>query len=222
MATRRAVLRGAALGGLVAPAMGCGLFDPPIAVGAVPAGSIPLRVVWRDLHTDVGVPVALLDDAARADWVRAVPRDGMVAFGFGARNYMMIAEPGIGDALESVMGVPGAVAISLLPLRAEDIAQARAVIDLTVPPAGLAGLLRFVREDIARDPAGAPIPVPGGPYFGRNLFDARRRFHAGFTCNTWTAEALRAAGLPVPSAGIVWPGQLMRHVRRVAAAQAAA
>ena len=71
-----------------------------------------------------------------------------------------------------------------------------------------------------RDPVGAPMLVPGGPYFGRNLFDARRRFHAGLTCNTWTAEALRAAGLPVPVAGIVWPGEVMRHVRRVAAAQA--
>ncbi len=231
MTTRRAVLRGAVLGGLVAPAVGCGLLDPPIAAGSPPAGSIPLRVVWRDLHTDVGLPVALLDDAARADWVRAVsplawsqtvPREGMVAFGFGAKGYMMIAAPGLDGALEAVMGVPGAVGVGGLPRRAEDIARAREVIDLSVPPAGITGLLRFVREEITRDPAGAPMLVPDGPYFGRSLFDARRRFNAGFTCNSWTVEALRAAGLPMPGTGIVWPGELMRHVRRLAAAQASA
>ena len=43
---------------------------------------------------------------------------------------------------------------------------------------------------------GAPRPIPGSGYGPADLFfEARGRFNALLGCNTWTAAALRAAGL---------------------------
>jgi hypothetical protein len=79
-------------------------------------------------------------------------------------------------------------------------------------------MLRFVRQQLERDAAGRPVLV-GGFFRGRKLFDSRLRYNSDFTCNTWTLQALEAAGLPVVPEGAVWSRQVMRQVRRIAIAQ---
>ena len=39
-----------------------------------------------------------------------------------------------------------------------------------------------------------------------------------YTCNTWTAAALRVAGLPVSEAGVIFAGQVLDQVRPLAEA----
>jgi hypothetical protein len=63
--------------------------------------------------------------------------------------------------------------------------------------------------------AEAPGPYPGSLYFG-----ATPRYSAAHTCNTWAAESLRAAGLPVHAFGIVFAGQLWVQIRRLSRLEA--
>jgi hypothetical protein len=93
--------------------------------------------------------------------------------------------------------------------------------EVKVTPEGLARMLGFVRQQVERDAAGRPSLL-GGFFRGRKLFDSRLRYNSDFTCNTWTLQALAAAGLPVAPDGVVWSRQVMRQVRRVAQAQDAA
>lgn len=231
-ATRRVLLRGAAATALASPAMGCAFADPrPIGeLGPVPRGSIPLTLVSREWHTDIGVPVDLLDAPTREDWLNAVPRpewsaivprDGRITFGFGAKVFMMAAAPGIEEALSALMNAPGVVAVSGLPTRPQDLDAVDDHAEVKVTPEGLARMLRFVRQQVERDAAGRPSLL-GGFFRGRKLFDSRLRYSTDFTCNTWTLRALEAAGLPVVPDGAVWSRQVMRQVHRIAAVQGAA
>jgi hypothetical protein len=52
------------------------------------------------------------------------------------------------------------------------------------------------------------------------FYAARDTYDALHTCNTWTAETLRAGGLPVPSAGVLFVGQVLGPARAVARRQA--
>lgn len=227
--SRRSVLRATAAV-LACPAAGCALADPgPLpSLGSLPRAGIPLSLVSRDWHTDIGVPVDLLDSPTREDWLNTVPRrelseivpaDGRITFGFGAKVFMTAAAPGIEEALSALMNAPGVVAVSGLPAQPPDLREVDDYAEVTVTPEGLARMLGFVRQQVARDEVGRPSLL-GGFFRGRKLFDSRLRYRSDFTCNTWTLQALQAAGLPVQPEGAVWSRQVMRQVHRIASAQA--
>jgi uncharacterized protein (TIGR02117 family) len=74
------------------------------------------------------------------------------------------------------------------------------VVELRLSTPAVRALAGFIEASHAIDTDGRPIrlePAPAGP---ATFFLARGRFHALNTCNSWTARALRAAGLPL------WPG----------------
>jgi hypothetical protein len=53
------------------------------------------------------------------------------------------------------------------------------------------------------------------------FFAAAPKYSAVHTCNTWAAEALRAAGLPIHSRGVVFASQLWSQIRRIEGTMAA-
>jgi len=48
-----------------------------------------------------------------------------------------------------------------------------------------------------------------GPYPQSASYASSGTYNLAHTCNTWTAEALRTAGLPVNAAGVVFSGQVL-------------
>jgi hypothetical protein len=56
-----------------------------------------------------------------------------------------------------------------------------------------------------------------GPYEGSAYWRASQSYSGLHTCNTWAAEELRSAGLPVRSTGVIFAGQLWRQTRRISA-----
>jgi len=52
-----------------------------------------------------------------------------------------------------------------------------------------------------------------GP-FSQSVFCASAgTYNLSHTCNTWTAEALRVAGLPISAAGVGFAGQVLDQLR---------
>ena len=74
------------------------------------------------------------------------------------------------------------------------------VLPVRVTGAGLRKMLGFVREHFAKDGNGHPKPIKRGLYGLSFFFHAVGSYSWERTCNTWTAEALVAAGLDVDPA----------------------
>jgi hypothetical protein len=55
-----------------------------------------------------------------------------------------------------------------------------------------------------------------GPYPGSLYIDSDASYSALHTCNTWAAQVLQAAALPVHSAGVVFAAQLWGQAQRTA------
>src|SRR6202049_3983278 len=70
-----------------------------------------------------------------------------------------------------------------------------------------------VERHLAKDADGAPRRIGVGPYPGSVFYASTGIFDVTHTCNTWTAEALRAAGVPVSSVGVVYSSQLLDQLR---------
>jgi uncharacterized protein (TIGR02117 family) len=89
----------------------------------------------------------------------------------------------------------------------------REVVALRVSERGFRRLVDFVRDAWATNESGGPIPLGPGLYPRSRFYLATGRYFLLRTCNTWTAAALRAAGLPINPASVVTASQVMNEAR---------
>ena len=78
---------------------------------------------------------------------------------------------------------------------------------------GIQRLSQYLWDYLAADEQGAPRPIETGPVPQSVFYAPAGTYGLGHTCNTWTAEALRVAGLPVSTAGVVFAGQVLDQLR---------
>lgn len=169
-------------------------------------------VIDRGWHTDIGLgagdvhgPLATLE----ADF----PGVRYLVFGFGDRAYLLSPYRSAIDMIAAL--VPGRGAMLVTALRAPPAAAfgASHVVALGVTAGGLDRLNAFIWKDMSRAGRGPAVRIAAGPYPGSAFYAATATYDAFHTCNTWTAEALQAAGLPVSPAGVLFAAQLMARAR---------
>ena len=67
---------------------------------------------------------------------------------------------------------------------------------ITLPPQEYRKLAHHIRESFVLDSNGKPVPLLGRGYGPADVFyEARGSYNMGRTCNEWTGETLRAAGV---------------------------
>ena len=138
--------------------------------------------------------------------------------GFGQRAYLLHREHDLADMLAALAPGPGALLVTALRDTPQTAFPADDVVVLQVSARGLARLTDFIAGSFERPPDGALHPIADGPYPGSLFYASTRTYSAGYTCNTWTAEALQTAGLPVHVAGVVFADEVADQARRIAAA----
>ena len=176
---------------------------------------LPLHAVARSWHTDVGLATAELRGPLRslgADF----PGASHLVLGFGERAYWTRPDPTPADVLLALLPGPGVVLVTGLRTTPAEAVGAGDVVTLAVSAAGLDRLCDFLWATLEPTPEGAARVLARGPYPGSLFYASGRRYAAhSYTCNTWTAEALQAAGVPVEAAGVLFAGQLMGRLRRL-------
>lgn len=197
---------------------GCAAGAPNRVAGSAADGSV--YVVARGWHTELAVPDTMLD-AGLAPLGADLPGMRYLVFGFGDRRYVLARWHGVGQMLRALLPGRGAILVTALRAPPEAAFGPADVVRLALPPGGAAALDRFLRDSLTPDgaPPDAAIapPIAPGPYPGSRFYAARAAYSGLFTCNTWTAEALRAAGVPVAAAGVLFAGQVMGQARWLAA-----
>lgn len=185
-------LGGAAAAILVLAA--CATPGPP----APPRGaSWPVYVVSNRWHTGVVVEAAHLPPD-RWPQRRAFAGRRFLEVGWGDRDAYVADRITVALGLRAAFGSRGsALLVAAFDEPPAERFRGLELVEVAVDAAGLDGLAAFIEETYALDAAGRPMPLPsGGPAPG-TFYLARGRFGLLNTCNTWTARALRAAGIPV-------------------------
>ena len=194
-----------------------------------------IAAVERGWHTDVCIRA---EDAG--PWILALAHgygfDGehFLCFGFGERQYLLTHDHGPLETLSALL--PSRAALLMTVLRDSPGAAfgSSNVVNLGISRDGLTGLQAFLQGavqtdkadqpqgDVADKPegdlAGKPVGLGEGPYPGSVFFAATGTYDLFYTCNTWTAAALRSAGLPVNTT-VLFAGGVMRQARQLAAPQ---
>lgn len=198
---------------------GCGAVprQDRVASAALAGGVPPITVfvIKRSWHTDIGFSVA--DLAPPLDSLRSpLPQARYLLFGFGDKHYLMTHAAGLGRLFGAVWPGDGLVLVTGLEATPEQAFGAEEVARLTVSTAQAEALEDFVWRTLATENGTAKLLAPG-PYDGSLYYASVVRYSGLHTCNTWTAEGLRAAGLPIHTFGVEFSGQVWRRVRKISA-----
>lgn len=207
------IRRSALLLGVFTLLFGIGTFIPrPLFATAIDEPvQQQILLISSAIHTDIAIPL----DSGMREQFSFLQQDGLtlsspnarwIVFGWGGRSFYTQTpnwselKPGpVFRALtidRSVMHVELAADIPL---------SHPSVTVLHVGETGLDRLKTFILDSFERNSSGIPQVLPNVGYGPNDRFyEARGSFNALLGCNTWTAEALRIAGLrtglwnPVP------------------------
>jgi uncharacterized protein (TIGR02117 family) len=175
-----------------------------------------IYVISGGWHTEVGLPAEALGGSLRA-LKRDFPSARYLIFGWGARDYYMAQNFGIGDLLRAAVPGPAVMLVIPLEISPEAFFGASNVFLLHAPPDGTQRLSQFLWEYLVIEENGTPGRIGTSPYPQSVFYASTGTYNLGHTCNTWTAEALRAAGLPVNAAGVVFAGQVLDQLPSILA-----
>lgn len=184
-------------------AMALGTLTPrPLwPVAAAGEGTRHILVLHNPIHTDIAIPV---DDGVRrrfhflvdADLPSDAPEVRYIVFGWGGRAFYL--ETPTWSQLKAIP-VMKALTLDSSVMHVDiagDIGEPRPdVARFDIGEDRFAALLDFIDASFQRGPEG-PILVPDAAYSNFDRFyEANDHFNALVGCNTWTAAALRTAGL---------------------------
>jgi uncharacterized protein (TIGR02117 family) len=174
-------------------------------------GAATVYVVRRGWHTDVAFPVEGLHGPLQLI-AAEFPGARYLVFGFGDRRYLLSRGRDFGDELLALWPGAGLILVTGLQATPQQAFGANQVVALRLPPQRADAVADYVRDSLQLD-SGALRSVAPGPY-PDSLFYASTRTYSGLhTCNTWTAEALRAGAVPVDSAGVIFAWQLWSQLQ---------
>jgi uncharacterized protein (TIGR02117 family) len=202
---------------------GCSTLHEPNVSARSEAESGPRIVIYvikRRWHTDIGfnaadVPLPLA--AVRSKF----PAAQYLLFGFGDRHYLMNKGRSTAGLLGAVWPGPGVVLVTGLTATPEEAFGNEGVIQLILSTDQARRLEEFVWKTLATT-GGVPAALSPGPYDASYYYASTLGYSGLNTCNTWTAEALKVAGLPMNSFGVELSGQVWHQVRKIEFEQRAA
>jgi uncharacterized protein (TIGR02117 family) len=166
-------------------------------------------------HTEIGLradtitgPLAALE--------REFPGASYFTFGWGERGYYMAADPGVADLLRALLPRPAVMLVRALHRSPAETFGNTNVYAVLVSREGMDRLSRYLWEYLDKDGQGQLHRAADGPYPESAFYGSAGTYDIANTCNTWTAEALNVAGLPVSAAGVVFADQVVDSVRGLA------
>ena len=214
-AAPRRIIRGAAIvcGSAIAVVV---VYLAAAVVGALWTGGVSpaaaegerqyrIAVFWSPIHTDIILP----SEGVSVDWRSVLKGTGepaglddvaYLAFGWGSKSFYREV-PHLSDVTVSVVARALFFDTSLVHVTPVDDPEriergSRAI--LTVPESRLRALEQFVRASFAEDGTGQVEPLPEASYgYGDAFYGGAGRYTPIETCNAWTGEGLRLAGVPV-------------------------
>jgi hypothetical protein len=177
-----------------------------------------IYVVEQGWHAEIGIPVEELDENLRF-YRKVFSGARVIMFGYGKKTFFTAPPDTIS---EYFLGpVPGPAVIHVVGLRVTPVKAypLGSTVVLTLPPGGARALSTYIWGDLAKDTAGKPMIVAPSTEPDGLFYAAESGYSLFHTCNTWTTDALHAAGLPVSGDGVIFSGQAMDRVNEVAASQ---
>jgi len=191
--------------------LGCAVDTIDRSADAVPR-SETLYVLIGGWHTEIGLPVDQITGPLRS-LNEATAGARYLLFGWGQREYYMAKEPTAGDLLRAAAPGPAVMLVTPLEASPADVFGSASVLAVAVSARGIALLSSYLWDELAKEPDDTPRPLASGPHPGSRFYASVSTYNVLYNCNTWVAEGLRAAGLPINGSGVILASDVVERVR---------
>ena len=195
-------------------ASGC-LLPGDVIAWAGPAESAPAQV-WvarRGWHIDLGLAVDGLN-APLTSVAARFPAARFIFFGFGDRRYLTAKRQSSSTLAAALWAGAGLTLVTAVQGPPQQAFGEQHVLALTLNEQQMRSLQDFIWATFATTD-GAVAVIEPGPYEGSLYFEALPRYSGLHTCNTWAAEGLAAAQLPIHRRFVLLAGQLWSQVKKL-------
>jgi Protein of unknown function (DUF2459) len=178
-----------------------------------PVPPVTVYVARRGWHIDIGFRVSDLEPPLAAV-AQDFPDARYLFFGFGDRRYLVSRNKNFPSMLAALWPGAGMVLATSLLVTPEEAFGASYVMHLRVSPARAQDAQDFVWNALVKTDAAVRYYAKG-PYAGSLYYSAIPTYSAVHTCNTWVAEALQAAAVPIRSVAVVFAAQLWSQLQSI-------
>ena len=179
--------------------------------------SATIYVARRGWHIDIGMAAAdLLPPLNQA--AAFLPDAQSIFFGFADKHYLLAANHNAPVLLSALWPGAGIVLTTGLTNSPAQAFGPTHVITLRVSRDQMHALQAFIWRSLRTQDDLLKV-YRSGPYEDSVYFLAAQKYSAFHTCNTWGAQALRAAGFHVHTVGVIFAGQLWTQARRLKRSQ---
>src|SRR5215831_18273738 len=172
-----------------------------------------IYVVSHGWHTGI---VVKRDDISAYLWPEKDDFPGALYLevGWGDHDFYRTPKAGLGILLQAALGSPASVLFVIgMPTTVTQYFPRGDIIEIALSRRALEELATFVHATYKRDETGKTMPLGPGNWHQHSLFYlAEGEYSLLNTCNSWTSQALQAAGLPIRKA--LRAGSLMRQLQR--------
>jgi uncharacterized protein (TIGR02117 family) len=157
------------------------------------------------------IPVAALPE------LKDFPSVEYLEFSWGDRDYFPAPEASLGLALKAAFWSSGSI-LHVVGFNdtVKNVYSRADIIEIAVTENGFQELTRFIADTFSRSHPPAPAEARPGLFSNSKFYAAEGKFSLLRTCNTWVAEALSAAGLPINPICVITAGNLSKQVRSLA------
>jgi len=150
--------------------------------------------------------------------LRDFPTSEYLEFSWGDRDYFPAPDAGFEMALKAAFWSRGSILHVVGFTKSVEAAYPGAeIVEIPLSEEGFQRLVRFISDTFSRPNPPTPAEARPGLFASGRFYAAEGKFSFLRTCNTWVAEALSAAGLPINPGYVITAGNLSNQVRGFAA-----
>jgi uncharacterized protein (TIGR02117 family) len=150
--------------------------------------------------------------------LRDFPSAEYLEFSWGDRDYFPAPDGGFAMALKAAFWSSGSI-LHVVGFKdaVEKVYPGADIIRISLSEEGFHRLIKFISDTFSRPHPPAPAEARPGLVSNSGFYLAEGKFSLLRTCNTWVAEALSAAGLPINPGYVITAGNLGNQLRSVTA-----
>lgn len=154
------------------------------------------------------IPIAVLPE------VKDFPGAELMEFSWGDRDYFPAPDPGFGLALKAAFWSKGSI-LHVVGFNdtVENAFPGAEIIKIQLSEEGFQRLIKFISDTFSRTQPTLPAEARPGLFPNGRFYFAEGKFSILRTCNTWVAEALSSAGLPITPGCVITANSLGNQVR---------
>lgn len=194
---------------------GCSSPEPAACPAPLPIAEY-VYVRSHGWHVDIGMSADSI--AGPLTVFRDIfPGAPALMFGYGKRTFFTARAETFSEYLLGPLPGPAVIQVTGVGSTLADAYPPGDLLVMRLPPGGARKLSDFLWHDIALDKAGQPLLVGPAGFLGSQFYAAVTGYSLAHTCNTWAANALQAAGVPVQGDGVVFSGQVVARVTEAGA-----